>query len=183
MALQHDELAPTRTWRVQRVDVVLGVVGAGLGLAAAIAGGFGVVSAVAITACAAAGPALNRIDCAVRRLPNPITVPLIVLGAVCALWQGMLGNWLGPAIAAGAALLLFVMSLAGGIGMGDVKLTAALALAVAQFAWMPVLVIVAAFVTAGLVGIVALMRGVRRLPFGPFLVVGFAVALGLQVVR
>lgn len=135
---------------------------------------------VAVTACGAAAPALTRIDLDVRRLPNPITLPLIVLGLAAAAWQAVFGDWLWPLIAAGIAVLLFVMSLAGGMGMGDVKLTAALVLAVSQFAWMPVLVVVAAFVSAGLVGIVALLRGVRRLPFGPFLVVGFAVALVVQ---
>ena len=138
---------------------------------------------IAVTACGAAAPALTRIDLAVRRLPNPITLPLIVLGVAAAAWQVIVGNALWPLVALGIAVLMFVMSLAGGMGMGDVKLAAALMLAVSQFAWMPVLVVVASFVSAGLVGIVALLRGVRRLPFGPFLVVGFGVALVVLAAR
>ena len=67
--------------------------------------------------------------------------------------------------------------------MGDVKLTGALALAVAEIAWMPLTGLIAAFMSAGLVGIVALVRRRRRLPFGPFLVAGFAAALALQLFR
>lgn len=181
--LQHEipGTRPRGEWSLQRIDFVLGALAAGAAAWLAVAVGADVPSVIAITTCGAASPALSRIDLAVRRLPNPITLPLLVLGAAAAAWQVGLGNVLWPGVALGLGLLLFVMSFAGGMGMGDVKLAAALVLAVSQFAWMPVLVVVVAFVSAGLVGIVALLRGVRRLPFGPFLVVGFAAALIVQV--
>ena len=172
-----------RDWQLTKVDAVLGGVAAIAAALIAVVVGFGPVSSVAVTACALAAPALARIDVSVRRLPNPITLPLLVLGLASALWQLVAGNWVGPTAALAITLLLFVMSLAGGMGMGDVKLAGALALAVAEIAWMPLTGLGAAFVSAGLVGIVALVRRRHRLPFGPFLVAGFAAALVWQLFR
>ncbi|MGO3136502.1 MAG: prepilin peptidase [Agrococcus casei] len=182
----HQDEAPTlvpRGWQLTMLDGVLGTALAVAAVLAALAAGYGPVSTIAVAACALAAPALTRIDVSVRRLPNPITLPLLVLGLASALWQLAVGNWAGPVAALAITLLLFVMSLAGGMGMGDVKLTGALALGVAEIGWMPLTGLVASFVSAGLVGIVALIRGRRRLPFGPFLVAGFAAALALQLFR
>jgi leader peptidase (prepilin peptidase)/N-methyltransferase len=84
-----------------------------------------------------------------------------------------------PLVAAvGYAGVLFLFALGGGMGMGDVKLAAVLGLAsptsVIAFA-SPLL----AFLLGGVVALVVLVvRGKgTRIPFGPFLLAGYAGAL------
>ncbi len=141
----------------------------------------------ALLAVAAATPSLVRVDLAEHRLPNGIVLAAAVpvLGAVA------LAAVEAPALAAGAALgglgygaLLLALNLLGGMGMGDVKLGAVLG-AAAGLLGLPVAV--AAVLTASLTGGLAsaLLLATRRaggkdaLPFGPFLLLGFWLAVAV----
>jgi leader peptidase (prepilin peptidase)/N-methyltransferase len=80
----------------------------------------------------------------------------------------------------GYAGFLLVMHLVGGMGMGDVKLAAALGLA----SWdvsVAVLSPIVAFIVGGVVSVVLLIAGKRgqRIAFGPFLLGGFWVAVAV----
>lgn len=142
----------------------------------------------ALLAVAAATPSLVRVDLAEHRLPNAI----VLAAAVPVLGALALAAVEAPVRAAGAVLgglaygaLLLALNVLGGMGMGDVKLGAVLG-AAAGLLGLPVAVaaVVAAFLTGGVVS--ALLLATRRagradaLPFGPFLLLGFwlAVAVG-----
>lgn len=161
--------------RLRRVDLL------GLPLAAALAAllallGWDAVAIVPVTAAAAAGPALARIDTVERRLPNAITLPLLLLGAVACLVRACTGDFAVLAAIACAGVLL-LMAITGGMGMGDVKLGAALALATATHGWVvPLAGLAASVVVGGIAGVVALAAGRRTVAFGPWLLVGFALA-------
>lgn len=140
-----------------------------------------VPAAIPGVAIAATAPELTRIDIREHRLPNRITVPLILVGLV-----GVAATWLTtgefpvvPGVAAAATAGVFlVTALAGGMGMGDVKLAAALGLAsplpLLALGW-PVL----ATLTGGVASVVVLIRRGRRgrIAFGPFLLLGYVLAL------
>jgi leader peptidase (prepilin peptidase)/N-methyltransferase len=141
---------------------------------------------VALVAIAVVTETLVRVDSAHHRLPNRIVLPLypvIVLsvGADC------LVRGASPLVALGAGVgwfgFLLVLCLAGGMGMGDVKLGGALGLclgalgAVAAGAGLLV-----AFGLGAVAGLAVLVeptratgepRSARRIPFGPFLLAGF----------
>src|SRR6187402_589744 len=132
-------------------------------------------------ALAAVTPELARVDLVQRRLPNRMVVPGLVVGAVAAA-----GSWAAtgrppwtPVVAAlVVAGVLFLLALAGGVGMGDVKLAAFIGLASPTLG-MAVLAPLAAFVLGGAVSVVVLVRRGpgARIPFGPFLLAGYLVAL------
>lgn len=140
-----------------------------------------VVAAVPALYVAATAPELARVDLAEHRLPNRIVVPGLVVGLAAAA-----GSWattgVPPVVPLVAALayggLLFLFALFGGMGMGDVKLAAVLGLASPT----PAIAIaspVLAFLTGGVAAVVVLVvrgRG-ARIPFGPFLLLGYAGAL------
>ena len=131
----------------------------------------------AVVYLAAVTPWLVWFDVREHRLPNRIVVPGFGVGLL-----GCVGEWLAsgripvvPLIAAAAyAGFLLVLNLIGGMGMGDVKLTAALGLAswnLSVAALSPVI----AFFVGGLVSLALLIAGRRgaRIAFGPFLLGGF----------
>jgi leader peptidase (prepilin peptidase)/N-methyltransferase len=137
-------------------------------------------------ALAAVAPHLVRVDLAEHRLPNRLVVPALIAGAV-----GWGLSWLGPGwpthgiptlvplvTAAVYGGVLFVLALFGGMGMGDVKLAAALGLA------SPTLVVAVgspllAFVFGGVAALFVLIRRgpSARIAFGPFLLAGYFGAL------
>lgn len=136
---------------------------------------------VAPLAVAAVAPRLARVDLAEHRLPNRLVVPALLAGVV-----GLALSWLVTGepplipLLAGAiyAGVLFVLALFGGMGMGDVKLAAALGLASATPAialGSPML----AFFFGGVAALIALIRrGPKaRIPFGPFLLAGYFAVL------
>jgi leader peptidase (prepilin peptidase)/N-methyltransferase len=157
--------------------------------------GLGVVAVLAIgpdpalvpaLAVAAVGPPLVRVDLAEHRLPNRMVVPALLAGVV-----GLALSWLVSGAAplipllAGAiyAGVLFVLALFGGMGMGDVKLSAALGLAsptVATAVFSPLL----AFLLGGVIAIIVLIRTGRggRIAFGPFLLGGYVGVLAVWAV-
>lgn len=137
------------------------------------------VAVVPLAAAAAAAPALARIDMAERRLPNAITVPLLLVGAIACAARAIAGD-LAVLAALGVGAALLVMALVGGMGMGDVKLGTALALATATLGWaVPLVALAASVVVGGVAGLVALMAGRRTIAFGPWLLVGHAVGVGV----
>jgi leader peptidase (prepilin peptidase)/N-methyltransferase len=126
-------------------------------------------------------PELARIDVREHRLPNRLVVPGIGVGL--ATWGAeclAAGHLVLTPIVAGAAAAMFLLALCivGGIGMGDVKLAAALGLG----SWVPfvgVLSPVIGFLFGGVGSVILILRGARgrRMAFGPYLLAGFWVAV------
>jgi leader peptidase (prepilin peptidase)/N-methyltransferase len=150
----------------------------------------GVLAVVAIGPSAAASPALYlaattpelaRVDLRERRLPDRMTLPGIAIGIAGVAIEGIVAGavpWV-PILAAAILVVLFLaLAIAGGMGMGDVKLVAIIGLASPTLA-IAVLAPFAAFLLGGVASVVVLVRRGRgaRIPFGPFLLAGYVVAL------
>jgi leader peptidase (prepilin peptidase)/N-methyltransferase len=120
-------------------------------------------------------PALAVTDLRQHRLPNRMVVPGVVVGAVAAALQPSALPLLAGLAYAG---LLLALSVAGGVGMGDVKLATLIGLG-APTAGVAVAAPVLAFILGGVAALVALLRrGPRvRIPFGPWMLAGYWVAL------
>jgi leader peptidase (prepilin peptidase)/N-methyltransferase len=183
---------------------------AGLGVAVLGAGDAG-PAAVGVLYVAAVTAALVQYDLRERRLPDALVLPGLAFVAVGAVWCALSGSD-GVAVLVsamlcglGAMIAFLVLASGGGLGMGDVKLAALLAAALAAFvagrgpptveaasavdaaavgavvAW-----VIAALVLGGIAAALALgsraetpIGGSTELPFGPVLLVTFwAVALG-----
>jgi leader peptidase (prepilin peptidase)/N-methyltransferase len=135
---------------------------------------------------------LGFIDAAVHRLPDLLTAPAyggtVVLLLVAAVAGGgthtLIRALFGGAALAGLCLILTVLS-PSGMGLGDVKLAAALGTLLAWSGWRALLGgTLAGFALAALYGIVLLVthRATRKqhIAFGPFLIAGaFAVFLAV----
>jgi leader peptidase (prepilin peptidase) / N-methyltransferase len=131
----------------------------------------------------AVSPLLVRVDLREHRLPNRVVLPAIALGLLACAGEWMLSGRI-PAVPLVAALaysgFLLVFSLLGGMGMGDVKLAAALGLA-SQNLSVAILSPVLAFLAGGIASVVLLLSGRRgRIAFGPFLLGGFWCAIALD---
>jgi len=140
---------------------------------------------------------LSFIDLEHKLLPNRIVVPSFVagvalLGIAAALGPG-LGAWvralLGAAAGFGAFFVLALIS-PRGMGMGDVKLSAVLGLALGYMGWPRLLVGFFFSFLAGAVGGIALIAARRagmksEVPFGPYLALGTIVSVlfGGPIVR
>ncbi len=140
---------------------------------------------------------LSFIDLEHRLLPNRIVVPsfvagVVLLGIAAALGPGV-GAWvralLGAAVAFGTFFALALIS-PRGMGMGDVKLSAVLGLALGFLGWPRLLVGFFLSFAAGAVGGLALIAGRRaglksEVPFGPYLALGTIVSVlfGAPIVR
>ena len=139
---------------------------------------------------AAVTPELVRIDLREHRLPNRIVLPGVAVGlAAAALAWAVTGE--APLVPLGAAAatagLLFLLSLGGGIGMGDVKLAALIGLASPTIA-IALAAPVAGFLLGGVAASILMVRGLlagrgreagrAHLAFGPYLLLGYFVALG-----
>jgi len=163
-------------------------VGAGL-LTLAVAALGGHVELLGPAYLAIVTPELCRVDMREHRLPNALVLPgltLAVAGPLLA-WA-VTGAPPTGALAAGAAtgVFLVVMHVAGGLGMGDVKLGTALGLCLGCLGPMAAITgPLIGFVAGGgaaLIGMLAPGLGVgHRMPFGPFLLFGFWAALVLHV--
>jgi leader peptidase (prepilin peptidase)/N-methyltransferase len=126
--------------------------------------------------------ALSWIDARTLRLPDSLTLPLLLLGLVTARVFDP-GDWLGHFVGAVAsfaifaALTLLYRSLRGveGLGLGDAKLAAALG-GLLSWRGMPGTVLMAAVLALLFVLIRSLvgkpMKRADPLPFGPFLSFG-----------
>ena len=143
------------------------------------------VAAVPALYVAATTPELSRIDLAEHRLPNRLVVPGLVVGLLAAA-----GSWATTGVpplvpvTAGIAYggVLAVLAFGGGMGMGDAKLAAVLGLA-SPTVTVAIASPLIAFLLGGVVALVVLIvKGRdRRIPFGPFLLAGYAGALVLQL--
>ena len=134
---------------------------------------------------------LSVVDIRERRLPNKFTLPafpITLFGQLIAVCGGADATRLLLALLAG--VLAFSACLAlnryAGLGMGDVKLIAAITFALGWFS--PLLPAIAIAIALVLAGVVALAMIIRRkanmgssIALGPYLLVGFAlsfIALG-----
>jgi len=136
----------------------------------------------------ALGVALAAIDIAVKRLPDPLTLPaypiLIAMLAVAALIGGDVAA-LGRAVLAGLALagcfLVLALIRPGQLGGGDIKLAGLTGIVLGWLGWPAVIAGAAlAFVLSAIVGL-ALLAARRvtlqsAMSFGPFLIGGAVIA-------
>ena len=138
----------------------------------------------------ALGVALSWIDLAQHRLPNRLVLPGIAASVplllVTALLSGELTPWI-TALVGAAALFTFYLMLAlasrGGMGMGDVKLAALVGLFAGYLGWETLIAAAfGGFLVGGVVALAAVIRGATRttaIPFGPFMLAGLWLAVGL----
>ncbi|WP_329365399.1 A24 family peptidase [Streptomyces sp. NBC_00669] len=132
---------------------------------------------------------LARVDLAVFRLPDVLTLPALGLTALllggAALLPSHHGSWTRALIAAVVlgvlyAVLFFVNP--AGMGFGDVKLAPTLGLVLGWYGWGAVITgTFAGFLLGAVVGLVliATRRATRKtaMPFGPFMLAGALTAL------
>jgi leader peptidase (prepilin peptidase)/N-methyltransferase len=129
-------------------------------------------------------PSLVLIDLRVQRLPNVLVVPGLGTVTIDLCW-----SWIQrqeapmPALATTIVVIaaMLGMNLVGGLGMGDVKLAGVIAGCLSGLSpWLAVIALVMAFFVGGGVAAVLMFRHRggrgRRIPFGPFLLVGFWMA-------
>ena len=138
---------------------------------------------------------LCRVDIREHRLPNTLVLPGYVFAAVGLVWEWLAGAavpgvtlsvplWM-PLLSGGAYLaFLLVLNLAGGMGMGDVKLAGVLGLALGALGVVPSIAgPVLGFVSGGVAGLAAViapnLSTWGRIPFGPFMLFGFWAAVAL----
>jgi len=132
---------------------------------------------------------LSFIDLEHKLLPNVIVLPsIIVMAALLAIAAALgpgLDDWV-RALLAGAASFVAFLALAiispRGMGMGDVKLAAALGMALGYFSWSRVFVGFFLAFLAGAVGGLLLVAAKRagmkaEVPFGPYLALGTLIAI------
>jgi len=132
--------------------------------------------------------ALSFIDLDTFRLPDVLTLPLLGLGVLGAfLIPGSPTGWesVFSALGAGGLFLVIALTYPQGMGLGDVKLVAALG-AFLGFPSIFLSVFVGSFIGA-LAGIFLLITGQKRfrqqIPFGPYLALGAILTLlwGTQI--
>ncbi|MEV8122623.1 A24 family peptidase [Streptomyces sp. NPDC085944] len=130
------------------------------------------------------GVLLAVVDLKVRRLPDPLTLPLagavLVLLGLTALVPEHAGEWttaLLGALALGVGYLVLFLVNPAGMGFGDVKLALTAGAALGWYGW-PTLMLgtFAGFLLGALYGgaLLVARRADRKtaIPFGPFLVAG-----------
>ncbi len=126
---------------------------------------------------------LAKTDIMQRRLPNKYVLPAfpvtwlgqVAAGIATATWWNMLWATLAMFI---TFLLALGVNRLGLLGMGDVKLMSAMALALGWYSiTLPVLALLISFFVAGVVAAILLALGKIRLggsmPLGPYLIAGF----------
>lgn len=118
-------------------------------------------------------------------IPDAFVAPCALLAfAFSATQHRMLDALEGAAIAGGAFLLIYLATRGRGMGLGDVKLAAALGLALQATA--AVALVAASFIAGAAIALPVLVAGSRgrrdALPFGPFLVIaGLALVFAPQI--
>ena len=131
---------------------------------------------------------LTIFDVREHRLPNKLVVPGIALAGLCALTELVLSggrHWMPLACGAAYFVFLLVLSALGGLGMGDVKLAAVLGVASGFVSWQCCAASVCgAFILGGVAACVLwLLRRRGRIPFGPFMLAGFWLAMTIALVQ
>jgi leader peptidase (prepilin peptidase) / N-methyltransferase len=171
-------------WRYPVVEAVTGA------LFGAAAWGFGpTLDAVVAAALLAVLVALTVIDLERQIIPDVISLPGILAGALANLATGRV-PWLESLlgiVVGGGVFLVIILASGGGMGGGDMKLGAMLG---AFLGWKVVLLSVfVSVVIGGILAVALIATGVRGrkdpIPFGPFLAAGGAAGLfwGERVVR
>jgi len=127
-------------------------------------------------------PPLVFTDITERRLPNPLVLPGYPVAIAALLASGLRDGELPvAALLAGASYfaVFLVMAVAGGMGMGDVKLAGLLGLSAGLVGPDPaVATAAAAFLLGGVTAIASARRGSGAgIPFGPHLLAGYWIAL------
>ena len=135
------------------------------------------------------GVPLTVIDLTLHRLPDRLTAPLFVVSAIVIVVDAFVGKHfdrLIPSLVGSLALPAFYLALLiisrGGMGMGDVKLSAGIGVVSGFFGVRIVLVsCFAAYILGSVIGIGLMLAGKAgrktAIPFGPFMLVGQAIAL------
>lgn len=139
------------------------------------------LSLISIFAILLASARLSFWDFTSHRLPNRITLPLIGISlcvTVITLDPLRIGTAVGSALA--TFLIGWALSSLNALGMGDVKLLVAIALALSTFSWVSyLLALLIGLVSATLFSLVQLLRGKLNrhstIALGPYLLLGFAV--------
>lgn len=131
---------------------------------------------------------LARTDIREHRLPNRLTLPLLPVALFGQLLAAGLGDdWSRLGASLGWAVVAFVVGLGinrvGTLGMGDVKLITGMSLSLGWFSPVaPLLALAAAFALATLVVLFLFATRKARMgssiALGPYLLVGFVIALG-----
>ncbi|GAB2512004.1 prepilin peptidase [Paramicrobacterium agarici] len=130
-------------------------------------------------------------DIAEHRLPNALVLPCYPIALVSVLAHAM-ASGSSPVFAiviAAASIAAFgLMHVLGGMGMGDVKLVGVLGLLLGALGATAVIVgVAAAFLFGAVAGAWAMATQQRaashRIPFGPFLLVGFWFGVLASIVR
>jgi leader peptidase (prepilin peptidase)/N-methyltransferase len=125
------------------------------------------------------------VDARTGRIPNVISRTTAIAAIALATQTGeeTAALW-GAVLAGGAVFALYALTFGTGIGLGDVKLAAAIGSGFGAYAG--VLALGAAFVLGGAYGAwLMLMRGARRtdaIRFGPFLAAGAVLAGAAEIV-
>jgi leader peptidase (prepilin peptidase)/N-methyltransferase len=125
------------------------------------------------------GVLLAEIDLRCLRLPDRLVVAMALLAGVPL--AVLRPERIGSAVLAAVTVLLAyaILALLGGLGLGDVKLAAVLALILGFAGWPAVVAgVLAAHLINGPIALFLLVSGRRRaLPFGPALLAGALLAL------
>jgi len=130
-------------------------------------------------------PGIALIDLRIRKIPNKLTYPAMLIFPPVILLAWLIGDAADPVRAALGFLsfgggILIVATVSGGMGLGDVKLAAVIGLVLGSLGLRFVGVSAGAtIVLGGLGGLVALAmgRGMKsKIPYGPYLAAGAIVA-------
>jgi leader peptidase (prepilin peptidase)/N-methyltransferase len=165
--------APAATTRYVSV-----IVGAGLGIIAALTSGAGDPIEVGALAATFAVLALaSVVDLEERRIPNRLTYPAMGTALLVAVLLGDAGASVMGLAAAGGFMLLAAVVGGDQLGMGDVKLSA-FAGTVVGVHGVPLFLLAGTTVGALLAGALLIRQRDRRatLPYGPCLSLGAAIA-------
>lgn len=139
---------------------------------------------VALLWFAGASVALAVIDLQTHRLPNAIVYPTTIVAALATAVSAVALDSIelfARAMAGGGILFAFYLALAllwkGGMGLGDVKLAAAIGIYLGYVGWGALFVgAFAAFIIGGIASVVLLVRGAATgktaIPFGPCMLMG-----------
>lgn len=184
----YDQLAASRNLRRDTAAIAT-VACALLGLS------LGWSAALPVWLClGAVGTLLAVIDAHTRQLPASIINPclLLVAAGILALstatsdWSGLARAAAGWAAGGGLFGLVWLGAPAS-LGYGDVRLAALLAMALSWLSWPQLyLGLFFALLLGSVIAIVLLLRGAGRrhtIPFGPFLIAGAALAVGLPALH
>ena len=144
-------------------------------------GGYDGIAIAAVATFVAVLAVATAIDLRERRIPNALTYPgtlvAIALAGVTAGVSGLFEASAGMLVAGGVMFIVWLLG-RGGLGMGDVKLSAFVGAAVGP-TMIPIYLVVGSGLGA-LAGVALLLRGRDRhstFAYGPYLAIGATVAI------